>query len=78
MRAKGPSAKRVRVKLTKEDWQEIYCALDMKAFAIETGAYGDEARPDFCLGWIQQLRRIMKKIGPAGLRARRRGVARVK
>jgi hypothetical protein len=42
-------------KLTKEDWIEIYYALDTKAYNI----YEDAK-------WAAHLRNIMEKIGPDG------------
>ena len=61
-------------RLTREDWAEIYAALDSKKAAIFNGAYGD------CLkhgngcsacdrAWTTRLSIIMDKIGPDGIDA---------
>jgi hypothetical protein len=50
--------------LTKEDWVEIYYALDSKAKAVKDGEYtGDKAH---ARRWASHLREIMTKIGPDG------------
>ena len=76
MTPKTSSGKRIRVKLTKEDWLEIYFALHTKVTLIAT--YGTEAEPGQDQAWIRNLRRTMAKIGPDGVRAALRGVAKAK
>jgi hypothetical protein len=78
MTAKASGGKRIRVKLTKADWQEIYYALQTKAIAIASGLYGSEDKLGQDQRWIRDLRRIMSKIGPDGLRAGKCGVAKTK
>jgi len=78
MTPKTSSGKRIRVKLTKADWQEIYYALVTKAIGISSGTYGTETRPGQDRAWIRDLRRITTKIGLEGLRASKCGVARAK
>ena len=53
-----------KVNLTKEDWVEIYAALESKL----ASRICDQQ-------WANQLERIKKKIGPDGRRAFGRGVA---
>jgi hypothetical protein len=78
MTDKASSGKRIRVKLTKADWQEIYYALIAKAIGISSGTYGAETRPGQDRTWIRDLRRIVIKIGLEGVRASKCGVARAK
>ena len=78
MTDKISSGKRIRVKLTKADWQEIYYALLTKAIAVVCARYGAETRPGQDRLWVRHLRRIMIKIGPDGLRAYKCGVAKAK
>lgn len=54
-------------KLSLSDWNEIYCALELKACEIEQGKYDDfpgEATQiaSETFGWAAHLRRIMEKI----------------
>lgn len=52
------------LELTKDDWVEIYYALESKAIAIDHGAYADCGKMK--KEWIAHLRGIMDKIGPDG------------
>lgn len=47
--------------LTREDWTEIYYALDSKKKDIVAGKLGAP-----CLEWAGHLGDIMEKIGPDG------------
>src|SRR5207245_2068730 len=60
MRARGPAGRLSRVKLTKEDWLEIYFALHTKVTLIAT--YGTEDEPGQDQAWIRNIRRTMAKI----------------
>ncbi len=56
------------LKLTAQDWDEIFNALETKAVSVERGAYdffpGEVAPPNSeTLRWANHLRRIMAKIG---------------
>lgn len=55
-------------KLTEQDWDEIFNALETKAVSVERGMYdffsGEVASPNSETGrWANHLRRIMAKIG---------------
>ena len=66
--------------LTREDWVEIYYALDTKAKLIEDGDYGESMcdHGEDCTAcdkeWVAHLRRIMATIGDDGEAAIERGV----
>ena len=52
----------VTVKLTVEEWQEVYYAIGTKQCAIERGDYGpDDDELDTCK-WVTDLGRIAEKI----------------
>lgn len=51
--------------LSKEDWIEIYYALDTKKSQIEKGEFSMDDRAD-SVAWAQHLRSIMQTIGPDG------------
>jgi len=53
-------------RLTKEDWVEIYCALDTKRDQIENGDFGEGEEDDENEDWIAHLDAVMEKIGPDG------------
>jgi len=53
-------------RLTKEDWVEIYYALDTKRDQIENGDFGEGEGGDENEDWIAHLDAIMEKIGPDG------------
>lgn len=46
--------------LTREQWVEIYYALDLKAGMVGLEAYGKDKR------WVEDLRAIQEIIGPDG------------
>ena len=60
--------------LKREDWAEIYNALDTKLLALRKGAYGPEIEPRQDAKWIAHVEAIKRKIGPDGDRAARNGV----
>ena len=64
------------IKLTSEDWREIYYALDTKARLVMEGTYHPEDRPGEDAQWIAHIKRIMKEIGDDGTDAARDGVDR--
>lgn len=59
------------VELTKEDWEEIYYALETKRTRIADGEYGDG---EIDQEWIEHLDKIMRKIGLEGEDAAKLGV----
>ena len=57
------------IKLAREDWAEIYYALDSKVKMLELGEYGPTVDDDTDISdWAKHLRRILKKIRPEGER----------
>lgn len=60
------------VKLTQEDWVEIYYALESKMEEIRAGEYGDTTESK--RAWVKHLKSIMEKVGPDGETAIERGV----
>jgi hypothetical protein len=64
--------------LTREDWSEIYYALEAKSLALRQGKYGPEDEPGQDAEWIAQLDAIREKIGPDGTSAAHAGVAQSK
>ncbi len=48
------------MELTREDWAEIYYALDSKRVLVVQGGYGHQS------AWAGHLADIMEKIGPDG------------
>jgi hypothetical protein len=64
-----------KTKLTSEDWDEIYYALETKAIAIGNGLYDSEpgeidSPRSETLEWGNHIRRIMAKIGEPSLLSR--------
>jgi len=57
------------MKLTKEDWVEIYAALESKERLIERGDYGEGDHPSDNDKWRAHLNLIMEKIGGDGQEA---------
>lgn len=53
--------------LRKEDWAEIYYALDSKVCAIRNGEYEPEEYPGEDVQWLDHLQAIQEKIGPDGM-----------
>lgn len=66
------------ITLTREDWCEIYYALQLKLRALRKGKYGTEDDVGQDANWITHLDAIIKKIGPDGRLAARDGVQRSK
>jgi hypothetical protein len=64
------------LKLTREDWCELYYALDSKSLALKQGKYGSRDKPSDDPKWIAHLEAIKQKIGPDGNTAADRGVER--
>ena len=64
--------------LTREDWCEIYCALETKSLALRQGRYGPEDEPGQDAEWIAHIEAVKQAIGPDGAAAAQRGVARSK
>jgi hypothetical protein len=66
------------IRLTRNDWVEIYYALDTKLLALRQGNYS----PEDILGqddaWLVHLEKIKKKIGVDGSACANKGVASVK
>jgi len=66
------------ISLTREDWSEIYYALETKSLALRQGRYGQEDRPSQDAEWIAHIEAVKQTIGADGATAARRGVARSK
>jgi hypothetical protein len=64
------------ISLTREDWCEIYYALELKLQALRKGKYGTEDYAGQDAAWITHLDAILRKIGPDGRLAARDGVGR--
>ena len=64
------------ISLTREDWAEIYYALETKALALRQGKYRAEDAPGQDAEWISHLEAVKRAIGPDGATAAQRGVAR--
>jgi hypothetical protein len=64
------------ISLTREDWSEIYYALEAKSLALRQGKYGPEEEPGQDAQWIAHLDAVRDKIGPDGTSAAHEGVAR--
>jgi len=66
------------INLTREDWCEIYYALQLKSWALRKGKYATEDYAGQDADWVAHLDAIIKKIGPDGWQAARDGVERSK
>jgi len=66
------------IKLTREDWAEIYYALDRKAFAVRRGEYAPEDAHGQDAAWVAHIEAIKEKIGSDGSVAADKGVAGIK
>ncbi len=66
------------IDLTREDWSEIYYAIEAKSQALKEGRFQPEDQPGEDARWIAQLSAISGKIGPDGNVASKEGVARNK
>lgn len=62
--------------LTREDWSEIYYALESKSLALRQGKYGREDEPGKDAEWIAHLDAVSEKIGPDGTTAADEGIER--
>ena len=62
-----------RIRLTEDDWMEIYYALQTNPLEITSGAYDEKPGDNQQL--INQLKAIQGKIGPNGELAAQQGVA---
>ena len=62
------------VTLSREDWAEIYYALDSKRLAVKNGEYGPEIEAGETNRWTAHLDGIIEKIGPDGEDAADNGV----
>jgi hypothetical protein len=66
------------ISLTREDWSEIYYALEIKSLALRQGKYGPEDEPGQDAEWIAHIEAVKQKIGPDGASAANEGVERSK
>ena len=64
------------ISLTREDWAEIYYALETKSQALRRGRLGQEEVPGEDAEWVVHLEAVKRTIGPDGAVAARRGVER--
>jgi hypothetical protein len=62
--------------LTREDWAEIYYALETKSLALRQGRYEPEDTSGEDARWLAHLDAIREKIGLDGISAARDGIAR--
>ncbi|MBF6568539.1 MAG: hypothetical protein IVW54_06655 [Candidatus Binataceae bacterium] len=65
------------ISLTREDWAEIYYALEMKLLALRQGKYGPEDRPTQDAEWIAHIEALKQMIGPDGVNAAQEGIERI-
>ena len=63
------------ISLTREDWAEIYYALEAKGLALREGKYGSEDEPGQDSKWLAHLDAVLEKIGPDGTSAASEGVS---
>jgi hypothetical protein len=63
------------ISLTREDWSEIFYALESKSLALRQGKYSPEDEPGQDAEWIAHLDALREKIGPDGTSAASQGVA---
>jgi hypothetical protein len=66
------------ISLTREDWSEIYYALETKSLALRQGKYRPEDEPGQEADWITHIEAVREKIGPDGATAALKGVERIK
>ncbi|HVN91219.1 MAG TPA: hypothetical protein VMT61_15515 [Candidatus Binataceae bacterium] len=66
------------LKLTHDDWAEIYYALESKLDELRQGRLGNELEKGEDKKWVLHLEAIKKLIGPDGSSAAFLGVASVK
>lgn len=61
--------------LSRDDWSEIFYALESKALAVRQGQYGSEDAAGADSKWIAHLDELRQKIGPDGAKAAQEGVS---
>ena len=64
--------------LTREDWCEIYNALETKSLALRQGKYSLQDKSGQDAEWIAHLETLKQTIGPDGAAAAHQGVERSK
>lgn len=52
----------ITMSLPREDWEEMYYALESKIKAVQAGDYAPEDDPGDDQKWIAHMKRIMKRI----------------
>jgi hypothetical protein len=62
------------ISLTREDWSEIFYALESKSLAVRRGQYGFEDASGVDSEWMAHLDELRQRIGPDGANAAREGV----
>ena len=62
------------ISLTREDWSEIFYALESKSLAVRQGQYGSEDASGADSKWTGHLDELREKIGPDGAKAADEGV----
>jgi len=62
------------ISLTREDWSEIYYALETKSLALRQGKYRPEDEPGQDAKWINHIEAVREKIGFDGVKAALKGV----
>jgi hypothetical protein len=62
------------ISLTREDWSEIYYALETKSLALRQGKYEPEGELGQDAEWISHIEAVKEKIGPDGATAALEGV----
>lgn len=63
--------------LSRNDWGEIYYALESKLEVIKQGRYDPEDEPGQNEKWSADLKSILQKIGPDGEEAVKHGVLKI-
>src|SRR5258707_15797253 len=64
------------ISLTREDWSEIFYALESKSLAVRQGQYGSEDASGADAKWIGHLDELREKIGPTARRPQARACVR--
>jgi hypothetical protein len=62
------------ISLTREDWSEIFYALESKSLAVRQGQYGSEDASGADAKWMSHLDELRQRIGPDGAKAAHEGV----
>jgi len=63
------------ISLTREDWAEIYYALETKSLALRQGKYAPEDKRGQDAEWIAHIETVKQTIGSDGATAAQQGVA---